>query len=191
MRQHLKGHAGKVVWFTGLSGSGKSTLAHALELALHAQGRHTYVLDGDNIRRGLNKDLGFSDADRVENIRRITEVAQLMFDAGLIVIVALISPFRREREMARERIGAPDFIEVHMSASLKVCEARDIKGLYSRARSGQLPNMTGVDSAYEAPLHPEVRIDSDRHSVSAAVELLLHALNAAAGNAPEADGQPA
>lgn len=159
-REHLNGHKGKVIWFTGLSGSGKSTLANALEKKLHAQGKRTYILDGDNIRQGLNKDLGFTDADRVENIRRVAEVAKLMMDAGLIVMTAFISPFRAEREMARELIGAEHFIEVFVDTPLDVCEQRDPKGLYKKARSGQLPNMTGINSPYERPLIPDLVINS-------------------------------
>jgi len=155
-REQLNGHQGKVIWFTGLSGSGKSTLANALELQLHAQGKRTYILDGDNVRQGLNKDLGFTDADRVENIRRIAEVAKLMMDAGLIVMTAFISPFRQEREMARELIGAENFVEVFVDTPLAVCEQRDPKGLYKKARSGQLPNMTGINSPYEASLKPDL-----------------------------------
>ena len=154
-RELLNGHKGKVIWFTGLSGSGKSTLANALERELHAQGKRTYILDGDNIRQGLNKDLGFTDADRVENIRRVAEVAKLMMDAGLIVMTAFISPFRAEREMARELIGAEHFIEVFVDTPLDVCEQRDPKGLYKKARNGQLPNMTGISSPYEPPMSPE------------------------------------
>src|SRR5690606_658977 len=154
-RERLNGHKGKVIWFTGLSGSGKSTVANALEIALHAQGRRTYILDGDNIRQGLNKDLGFTDADRVENIRRVAEVAKLMMDAGLIVMTAFISPFRREREMARELIGAENFVEVYVSTPLEICEQRDPKGLYKKAREGLLPNLTGVGSPYEPPLQPD------------------------------------
>ena len=159
-RERLNGHKGKVIWFTGLSGSGKSTLANALEKELHAQGKRTYILDGDNIRQGLNKDLGFTDADRVENIRRVAEVAKLMMDAGLIVMTAFISPFRAEREMARELIGAENFIEVFVDTPLDVCEQRDPKGLYKKARSGQLPNMTGINSPYEPPAQPDMVINS-------------------------------
>ena len=150
-RERLNGHPSKVVWFTGLSGSGKSTLANALEVELHKQGMRTYILDGDNIRQGLNKDLGFTDADRVENIRRVAEVGKLMMDAGLIVITAFISPFRQEREMARELIGSANFIEVFVDTPLEICEQRDVKGLYRKARAGKIPNMTGVNSPYEAP----------------------------------------
>ncbi|APU32457.1 adenylyl-sulfate kinase [Ectopseudomonas alcaliphila JAB1] len=150
-RERLNGHKGKVIWFTGLSGSGKSTIANALEKELHAQGKRTYILDGDNVRQGLNKDLGFTDADRVENLRRVAEVAKLMMDAGLIVMTAFISPFRAERQMARELIGEDNFIEVFIDTPLAVCEQRDPKGLYKKARSGQLPNMTGISSPYEPP----------------------------------------
>ena len=153
-REHLNGHAGRVIWFTGLSGSGKSTIANALEKALHAQGRRTYILDGDNVRQGLNKDLGFTDADRVENIRRVAEVAKLMMDAGLIVLTAFISPFRAEREMARHLIGEEHFVEVFVDTPLELCEQRDPKGLYKKARSGELPNMTGISSPYEPPFYP-------------------------------------
>lgn len=159
-RERINGHAGKVIWFTGLSGSGKSTLANALEVKLHAQGVRTYILDGDNIRHGLNKDLGFTDADRVENIRRIAEVAKLMADAGLVVMTAFISPFRQEREMARELIGDEKFIEVYVSTSLDVCEERDVKGLYKQARAGKIPNMTGINSPYEPPTNPELTVDT-------------------------------
>lgn len=159
-RERLNGHLGKVLWFTGLSGSGKSTLANALEVELHRQGMRTYILDGDNIRQGLNKDIGFTDADRVENIRRIAEVAKLMLDAGLIVMTAFISPFRQEREMARELIGAENFIEVFVDTPLEVCEGRDVKGLYKKARAGKIPNMTGINSPYEAPQNPDFVADT-------------------------------
>lgn len=175
-REQLNGHAGKVVWFTGLSGAGKSSLANALETELHAQGRRTYVLDGDNIRLGLNKDLGFTAADRVENIRRIAEVARLMHDAGLIVITAFISPFRAERQMARELIGEENFIEVFVDTPLAICEQRDPKGLYKKARSGQLPNMTGITSPYEPPRQPEAVIETGKTDLHAAVQQLLHLL---------------
>jgi bifunctional enzyme CysN/CysC len=157
-REKLNGHTGSVIWFTGLSGSGKSTIANALEVELHTRGKRTYILDGDNVRQGLNKDLGFTDADRVENIRRIAEVAKLMMDAGLIVMTAFISPFRREREMARELIGAENFVEVYVNTSLEICEQRDVKGLYKKARSGLLPNLTGLNSPYEAPEHPDIEL---------------------------------
>lgn len=172
-RERLNEHKGKVIWFTGLSGSGKSTIANALEKELHAQGKHTYILDGDNIRQSLNKDLGFTDADRVENIRRVAEVARLMMDAGLIVITAFISPFRAEREMARQLIGEENFIEVFVDTPLEVCEQRDPKGLYRKARSGQLPNMTGIGSPYESPEHPNFIIQGTNLNISAILKSLL------------------
>ncbi len=159
-RAALKSQRGQVVWLTGLSGAGKSTIANLVEKRLHALGRHTYLLDGDNVRHGLNKDLGFTEEDRVENIRRVAEVAKLMVDAGLIVLTAFISPFRAERQLARDILEPGEFIEVFVDTPLAVAEARDVKGLYKKARSGQLKNFTGVDSPYEAPETPELRIDT-------------------------------
>jgi bifunctional enzyme CysN/CysC len=159
-RSSLKGHRPGVVWLTGLSGAGKSTIANRLEQQLLARSVHTFLLDGDNVRHGLNRDLGFTEADRIENVRRVTEVARLMVDAGLVVLVSFISPFRAERELARRLIGDERFCEVHVDVPLEVAEARDPKGLYAKARSGLLPNFTGVDSPYEPPAAPEVRIDT-------------------------------
>lgn len=176
-RERLNSHKGKVIWFTGLSGSGKSTIANALEKELHAQGKRTYILDGDNIRQGLNKDLGFTDADRVENIRRVAEVAKLLMDAGLIVMTAFISPFRAERELARELIGTEHFIEVFVDTPLDVCEQRDSKGLYKKARSGQLPNMTGINSPYESPLNPTFILSFNKISLEVAIKSLMRLLN--------------
>lgn len=175
-REGLNGHQGKVIWFTGLSGAGKSTIANALEQRLHALGFHTYLLDGDNVRHGLNKDLGFSEADRVENIRRIAEVARLMLDAGLVVLTAFISPFRQDRQTARELVGAENFIEVHVATPLEVCEQRDPKGLYKKARRGELPNLTGIGSPYEPPLTPEIRLHSERSTLPQMVDILLASL---------------
>jgi bifunctional enzyme CysN/CysC len=175
-REKLNGHKGKVIWFTGLSGSGKSTLANALEVELHANGYRTYLLDGDNVRQGLNKDLGFTDADRVENIRRIAEVAKLMMDAGLVVMTAFISPFRRERQMARELIGEENFVEVYVSTPLEVCEQRDVKGLYKKARAGQLPNLSGVGSPYEAPLAAEIEVGSDGMTIRETIAKVVDAI---------------
>lgn len=181
-REKLNHHQGKVVWFTGLSGSGKSTLANALEVELHKLGYRTYLLDGDNIRMGLNKDLGFSEADRVENIRRVAEVALLMRDAGLIVLTAFISPFRQERNMARERMGAEDFIEVFVNTPLAICEQRDVKGLYQKARAGHITNMTGISSPYEAPETPEFIAHAGDQSVQTIVQGLVQLINAPANS---------
>jgi bifunctional enzyme CysN/CysC len=153
-----------VIWFTGLSGSGKSTIANLVDKQLHQLGMHTYLVDGDNIRHGLNKDLGFTDEDRVENIRRIGEVVKLMVDAGLIVLTAFISPFRSERKMTRELFAEGEFIEVFIDTPLELAEERDPKGLYTRARSGQLKNFTGVDSPYEAPENPEIILKTSQNS---------------------------
>lgn len=163
-REKLQGHQGKVIWFTGLSGSGKSTLANALEVELHKQCKRTYLLDGDNIRLGLSKDLGFTDADRTENIRRIAEVSRLMMDAGLIVIAAFISPFRQERAFAKSLAGEGNFIEVFVNTPLEICEARDPKGLYKRARDGELENFSGITSPYEAPENPTIVIQGNQES---------------------------
>jgi bifunctional enzyme CysN/CysC len=159
-RAHAKGQRPGVLWFTGLSGAGKSTIANLVEKKLHAMGRHTYLLDGDNIRHGLNKDLGFTEADRVENIRRVSEVARLMVDAGLIVLTAFISPFRSERAMARGLLGQGEFVEIHIDTPLAVAEDRDVKGLYKKARRGEIANFTGISSPYEPPEAPELRIDT-------------------------------
>ncbi len=172
----LKGQKPCVVWFTGLSGAGKSTIADVVEQKLHAEGRHTYLLDGDNVRHGLNRDLGFTDADRVENIRRVAEVSGLMVDAGLIVLVSFISPFRAERQLARDRVDANEFIEVHVDTPLHVAEARDVKGLYKKARSGQLPNFTGIDSPYEPPEAPELRVDTTTMTAEEAADRVIAAL---------------
>jgi bifunctional enzyme CysN/CysC len=175
-RAALKGQHPCVLWFTGLSGAGKSTIANLVERRLHAMGRHTYLLDGDNVRHGLNRDLGFTQVDRVENIRRIAEVARLMVDAGLIVITAFISPFRAERAMARARVEDGEFIEIHVDTPLPLAEARDPKGLYKKARRGELKNFTGIDSPYEAPEAPELRIDTATLSPEQAAELVLSTL---------------
>jgi adenylyl-sulfate kinase len=172
-REALNGHRGGVVYMTGLSGAGKSTIAELLEQRLRALDIRTYVLDGDVLRRGLSRDLGFSDADRVENVRRVTEVAHLMVDAGLLVITALISPFRAERQAARERFASGEFMEVFVDAPLAVCEQRDPKGLYKRARRGEIPAFTGIDSSYEPPRQPEWRVDSASSSPQQAAAALL------------------
>ena len=174
LREKVNGHKGQVLWMTGLSGSGKSTIANELEKILYSQGKKTYILDGDNIRHGLNKDLGFTDKDRVENIRRVAEVAKLMCDAGLIVITAFISPFRLEREMSRSLFEKNDFKEIYISTPLKVAEKRDPKGLYKKARQGKIPNFTGIDSIYEKPINPELEIDTSKVSLSKAVKKILN-----------------
>jgi adenylyl-sulfate kinase len=165
-----------IVWLTGLSGSGKSTIANALEGELHATGHHSYLLDGDNIRMGLNQGLGFSDADRVENIRRIGEVAKLFVDAGLIAITAFISPFRADRDMVRGLVGAGEFFEVYVKAPLEVCEQRDPKGMYKKARAGVIKQFTGIDSPYEEPLKPELVIDTAAQDLEHSTRRLLEAL---------------
>jgi bifunctional enzyme CysN/CysC len=175
-RANLKGQRPCVLWFTGLSGAGKSTIANLVEKRLHLAGKHTYLLDGDNVRHGLNKDLGFTDADRVENIRRVAEVARLMADAGLIVLVSFISPFRSERRMARDLMAEGDFIEVFVDATLEEAERRDVKGLYKKARRGELKHFTGIDSPYEAPEHPEIHIDTLATSAEQAAELIVATL---------------
>jgi bifunctional enzyme CysN/CysC len=157
-----------ILWFTGLSGAGKSTIANLVEKQLHADGRLTYLLDGDNVRHGLNKDLGFTDADRVENIRRVAEVARLMLDAGLIVLVSFISPFRSERRMARDLVEPGEFIEVFVDTPLQIAEARDAKGLYKKARRGELKNFTGIDSPYEVPENAEIHLDATQLTPEAA-----------------------
>ncbi|MCL6334417.1 adenylyl-sulfate kinase [Pectobacterium carotovorum subsp. carotovorum] len=161
-RETLHGHQGVVIWFTGLSGSGKSTLAGALEQVLHQRGVSTYLLDGDNVRHGLCRDLGFTDDDRRENIRRVGEVAKLMVDAGLVVLTAFISPHRAERKMVQDLLGEGQFIEVFVDTPLATCEARDPKGLYKKARAGDLRNFTGIDSAYEAPEAPDSHLDGEQ-----------------------------
>ncbi len=172
-RASLKGQTPRVVWFTGLSGSGKSTIANLVEKRLHADGRHTYILDGDNVRHGLNKDLGFTEEGRVENIRRVAEVAKLMADAGLIVLVSFISPFRAERRAARELMAPGEFVEVFVDTPIAEAERRDVKGLYKKARAGQLKNFTGVDSPYEAPEHPDIRVDTLAVSPEQAAEEIV------------------
>ena len=177
-RAAQKGQKPLTLWFTGLSGAGKSTIANALERKLYALGKHTITLDGDNVRHGLNRDLGFTDADRVENIRRVAEVAGLMTEAGLITLVSFISPFRAERELARERIGSERFWEIFVDTPLEVAEARDVKGLYAKARAGEIKNFTGIDSAYEPPEDPAIRVDSATTDPEAAADAILERMRA-------------
>lgn len=176
-RSRQNGHRPVVVWFTGLSGAGKSTIANLVETQLHSEGIRTYLLDGDNVRHGLNRDLGFTDADRVENIRRVAEVAHLMTDAGLVVLASFISPFRAERLMARELIEPGEFIEVFVDTPLDVAETRDVKGLYAKARRGELTNFTGIDSPFEPPVEPDIHIDTTRLTAEQAAEVVLDAIH--------------
>ena len=171
-----RGHRSAILWFTGLSGSGKSTLANAVNVALHKNGYSTYVLDGDNIRHGLCKDLGFSDLDREENIRRIGEVSKLFLDAGIIVLTAFVSPFRLDRDNARSLVGEDDFIEIHCSADLGICEKRDTKGLYAKARNGEIKDFTGISSPYEDPLSPELKIDTGNLEIEKCVNIVTNLL---------------
>ena len=175
-RQRLMKQKPKLIWFTGLSGSGKSTLAVLLEASLHARGFKTYLLDGDNIRSGLNKDLTFTDDAREENIRRIAEVAKLFLDAGVVLLSAFISPFKADREQVRKIVGEANYIEVFVDAPLEVCEQRDVKGLYKKARAGQVANFTGISSPYERPSHPDIVVPTDKMTVEASVAVLVEAI---------------
>lgn len=172
-RERLNGHRGVILWFTGLSGSGKSTLAHAVEAQLFERGYRTFVLDGDNVRHGLCADLGFSDRDRQENIRRIGEVAKLFMEAGVITLAAFVSPFRADRDRVRALVADGEYIEVYCQASLDVCEQRDVKGLYAKARAGQIPEFTGISSPYEAPEAAELQIDTGSRSLEDCVAQVL------------------
>lgn len=175
-REQQNQHKSCVLWFTGLSGSGKSTLAHAVEEELHQRGCNTFVLDGDNIRHGLSSNLGFGDSDRTENIRRIGEVAKLMMEAGIITLTAFISPFRTDRAMVRKLMPHGDFIEIYCDSPLEVCETRDVKGLYKKARAGEIKNYTGIDSPYEAPLNPEISINTSQLSIDESVSIIMESL---------------
>jgi len=172
-RAVMKQQRARCLWFTGLSGSGKSTIANLLEKRLHTAGKHTYILDGDNVRHGLNRDLGFTEADRVENIRRVAEVARLMVDAGLIVIVSFISPYRAERELARSLLEDGEFVEIFVDTPLEECERRDVKGLYAKARRGELKNFTGIDSAYEPPEAAEIHLQTLSASPEVCVDRIV------------------
>lgn len=177
-REILNGHQGVVLWFTGLSGSGKSTLSNTLDKRLYDLGIRTYLLDGDNIRQGLNRDLSFNKADRTENIRRIAEVAKLFLETGIIVIVAFISPYQRDRQLAREVIGTEDFLEIYVHCSLEECERRDPKGLYVKARQGEIVHFTGVSDPYESPENPEIIVRTEEESAEEASERILEILKA-------------
>ena len=173
LREQLNGHRGAVIWFTGLSGAGKSTVAHALEERLHHRGCHTFVFDGDNVRHGLCRDLGFSPQDRAENIRRIGEMVNLFVDAGVVALTAFISPFRADRERVRQRVGEQDFIEVYCRCAIEVCERRDTKGLYRRARAGEIKDFTGISSPYEPPENPELALDTGSEPLEACVDKVM------------------
>lgn len=177
-REQMNGHKSVIIWFTGLSGAGKSTMAHTLEDYLHKNKIRTYVLDGDNIRRGLCKDLGFSNQDRTENIRRIGEVSKLMMEAGVIVLTAFISPFIKDRAIVRDIVGKGEFIEVFCNAPLDVCESRDIKGLYKKARAGEISDFTGISSPYEAPEQPELVLETGQQAIGECVDKLIDYLKA-------------
>ncbi|MCY8911840.1 adenylyl-sulfate kinase [Bacillus atrophaeus] len=176
-RQKLNRHKSCVLWFTGLSGSGKSVMANAVDEKLYERGIQSYVLDGDNIRHGLNQDLGFRAEDRVENIRRIGEVAKLFVDSGQIILTAFISPFREDRKMVKEKFPQEEFFEIYIKCALNICEERDPKGLYKKARSGEIKHFTGIDSPYEAPLSPDLTIESDKISIADAADLIIYELH--------------
>lgn len=175
-REALNGHRGAILWFTGLSGAGKSTLAHAVEEQLHQRGYRTFVLDGDNVRHGLCKDLGFTPEDRMENIRRIGEMAKLFIEAGIIVLTAFISPFRAERERVRSLVEQGNFIEIHCDSPLEVCESRDVKGLYKKARAGMIPDFTGISSPYEVPQNPELIVNTGTTDLNSCIRQVINEL---------------
>ncbi|AEP00340.1 MAG: adenylyl-sulfate kinase [Heyndrickxia faecalis] len=175
-RRRLNGHSSAVLWFTGLSGAGKSTLSVAVEQELHRRGIRTYILDGDNIRHGLNKNLGFSPEDRKENIRRIGEVSKLFVDAGVMVLTAFISPYRADRDMVRELVEDNEFVEIYVNCPLEACEQRDPKGLYKKARNGEIQNFTGIDAPYEAPEHPELVVETDKQPLEQSVGQVIRFL---------------
>jgi adenylylsulfate kinase len=176
-RELQHGHKAYLLWFTGLSGSGKSTLANLVEVALHNKGLSTYILDGDNIRKGINKDLNFAPEDRTENIRRIAEISNLMLDAGVLTLAAFVSPYLKDREEVKQIVGADNFIEIYVNTSLEECERRDVKGLYKKARAGEIKNMTGISAPYEAPTNPDFEIITDGQSIEDSVKEVLTFLN--------------
>ena len=176
-RKKLKQHQAILLWFTGLSGSGKSTIANSVEQELHKNKVHTYTLDGDNIRKGLNSDLSFSSEDRSENIRRIAETAHLMMDAGLVVLAAFVSPYRKDREHIRNVIGDDNMVEIYINTSVEECERRDVKGLYKKARKGEIKNMTGISAPYESPLHPDIQINTEEVTVVDATKQIINFIN--------------
>ena len=176
-RKLQHGHKAYLIWFTGLSGSGKSTLANLVEIALHKKGLSTYILDGDNIRQGINKDLSFSPEDRTENIRRIAEISNLMLDAGVLTLAAFISPYIKDREVVQKIVKAENFIEIYVNTSLEECERRDVKGLYKKARSGEIKNMTGITAPYQAPVDPDLEVITDAQSIEESVVVIMEFLN--------------
>ena len=176
-REELHGHKAYLLWFTGLSGSVKSTLANLVEIALHKQGLSTYILDGDNIRQGINKDLSFAPEDRTENIRRIAEISNLMLNAGVITLAAFVSPYIKDREEVQQIVGTDNFIEIFVNTSLEECERRDVKGLYKKARSGEIKNMTGISAHYEAPINPDLEVITDGQSIEESVEIIINFIN--------------
>ena len=176
-REVLHGHKSYLLWFTGLSGSGKSTLANLVEIALHKQGLSTYILDGDNIRQGINKDLSFAPEDRTENIRRIAEISNLILDAGIITLAAFVSPYIKDREEVKQIVGTDNFIEIFVNTSLEECERRDVKGLYKKARSGEIKNMTGISAPYEAPIKPNLEVVTDGQPIEETVKIILEFIN--------------
>ena len=176
-RELLHGHKSYLLWFTGLSGSGKSTLANLVEIALHQQGLSTYILDGDNIRQGINKDLSFAPQDRSENIRRIAEISNLMLDAGVVTLAAFVSPYIKDREAVKQIVGLDNVIEIYINTTLKVCEQRDVKGLYKKARVGEIKNMTGISAPYQAPTHPDLEIITDGQTIKESVAVIMQFLN--------------
>ena len=176
-REQLHGHKAYLLWFTGLSGSGKSTLANLVEIALHKKGISTYILDGDNIRQGINKDLGFTPGDRSENIRRIAEISNLMLHAGVVTLAAFVSPYLKDREAVKQVVGIDNVIEIYVNTSLAACERRDLKGLYKKARSGEIKNMTGISAPYQAPTHPDIEIITDGQTTQQSVDAIMQFLN--------------
>jgi len=176
-REVLHGHKAYLLWFTGLSGSGKSTLANLVEIALHRQGLSTYILDGDNIRQGINKDLSFVPEDRTENIRRIAEISNLMLDAGIITLATFVSPYIKDREKVKKIVGSDNFIEIYVNTSIEECERRDVKGLYKKARSGEIKNMTGISAPYEAPIKPKLEVFTDGQPIEESVKTILEFIN--------------
>ncbi|MDA9239302.1 adenylyl-sulfate kinase [Flavobacteriaceae bacterium] len=176
-REILHGHKGYLLWFTGLSGSGKSTLANLVEIELHKKGLSTYILDGDNVRKGINKDLSFAPKDRSENIRRIAEISNLMLDAGVITLAAFVSPYKKDREVVKQIVGQDKFIEIYVNTSLEACESRDVKGLYKKARAGEIKNMTGISAPYQAPTHPDLEIITDGQTIQESIAVIMQFLN--------------